>query len=102
MANHSTVFRFESSVAMGDVEATLTLSKLAAASLHGDDRVRLQARARIDHPGRACEIDMSSAVGQDLALIFGGYVRREFGDAAVQIECAESDTKEPALAAGVR
>ena len=85
MANQMTVFRFKRPVAMREVEATLLLSRLAVASLHGDDRVRLQAQMKVDRAGRTCEIDTSSPVGQDLALIFAGFVRREFGDGAVDL-----------------
>jgi hypothetical protein len=96
MTNHRTVFRFRRSVAMRDVEATLLLSQLAVASLHGDDRVRLQAQMHVNRAGRTCEIDTSSPVGQDLALIFAGYVRREFGEEAIGIHLAMAGMCDPA------
>ncbi len=85
--NHSAVrFAFDSSVPMTEVEATLRLALLAVESLHGEDRVRLDARVSVDRATRACVIHLASEVGRALALVFGGYVRREFGDGAVQIE----------------
>ena len=86
MARECMVFHFHQAVPMGDVESTLHLARLAVASLHGDDRVRLQAETEVDRTRRICRIETTREVGQALALIFGGYVRREFGDDAVQIE----------------
>ncbi len=88
MTQHTTIFRFHSDVPMADVRTTLLLAQLAAASLHGDDRVRLQAEASIDVKQRLCRIDTSREVGQALSLIFAGYVRREFGEKAVRVERA--------------
>lgn len=85
MPQETTIFRFHSDISMADVRTTLLLAQLAAASLHGDDRVRLQAEATLDVKQRLCRIDTSREVGQALALIFAGYVRREFGEKAVHI-----------------
>lgn len=71
-------FCFDKRVDMGDVDATLRLALIAVESLHGEDRVRLEARKRLDQRAREVLIDSSTAVGRDLAAIFGGYVRREF------------------------
>jgi hypothetical protein len=38
-------------------------------------------------------IDAACEVGRTLALIFGGYARREFGDGAVRMERAGSPDK---------
>lgn len=84
--NQSTVrFAFDSSVPMTEVEATLRLALLAVESLHGEDRVRLEARVNVDRAARACVIESASDVGRALALVFGGYIRREFGEAAVNL-----------------
>lgn len=85
MERETTTFRFEPGVTMTDVEQTLHLARLAAGSLHGEDRVRLQARATVKKSDRTVEIDTSRDVGQSLALIFGGYVRREFGSGAFEV-----------------
>ena len=85
--NATTVkFTFDRTVSMPDVEATLRLAILACESLHGEDRVRLETRIRTARAKRVVEIDNASDAGQTLALVFGGYVRREFGDDAVQVE----------------
>lgn len=86
MAHENTIFRFAASVSMDEVRTTLQLARLAAASLHGEERVRLHADTHIDAAKRICEIDTSREAGQTLALIFGGYVRREFGEDAVFVQ----------------
>jgi hypothetical protein len=84
--DRSTVkFAFNDSVSMPEVEATLRLALLAAESLHGEDRLRLETRTKIDRARHACLVDTTTEVGRTLAAIFGGYVRREFGEEAVQI-----------------
>jgi hypothetical protein len=81
-------FVFGSWVPMAEVEATLRLAQIAAESMHGEDRVRLETCSRVDLAARACFIDTITEVGRTLAAIFGGYVRREFGESAVLIERA--------------
>ena len=73
-------FGFDKRVDMKDVDATLRLALLAVESLHGEDRVRIEARTRLDTQGHEVLIDSSTGVGRDLAAIFGGFVRREFGE----------------------
>jgi len=81
---------------MREVEMTLHLARMAAASLHGEDRVRIQAPAIVDRINHSCRIDTTRDVGQALSLIFGGYVRHEFGDDAVQVErFASIQTQQP-------
>lgn len=79
-------FTFSRTVPMPDVEATLRLAILACESLHGEDRVRLETYIRTARAMRAVEIDTASDVGRTLAIVFGGYVRREFGEEAFEIE----------------
>jgi hypothetical protein len=64
---------------MGEAAATFQLAVLAAESLHGADRVALDAVYRVDHGARTIEVDRSTSVGCTLALVFLGYARREFG-----------------------
>lgn len=85
MPDLSIQFAFDASVPMPEVEATLRLALLAIESMHGEDRVRLETRASVDLSGRRCVIDIASEAGRTLALVFGGYVRREFGDEAVRM-----------------
>ena len=95
MPQENTIFRFHSDISMADVRTTLLLAQLAAASLHGDDRVRLQAEATLDVKQRLCRSDTSREVGQALALIFAGYIRREFGEKAVRVERAAPRSMQP-------
>jgi hypothetical protein len=78
---------------MDEVEGTLHLARLAAESLHGEDRVRLDAKFAIDRAAHTCVIDTTCEVGRTLALIFAGYARREFGDDAVRMERAGRPVK---------
>jgi hypothetical protein len=80
-----TVFKFDPAVAMGEVEATLRLATVAAEGLHGEERIRQEVRTRIEPRPRACIIDTTADSGRTLAAIFGEYVRREFGDQAVEV-----------------
>lgn len=77
---------FVESVLLEDVEATLDLALLGAQSLHGESRVRLDARYVFDADKRAFVIDASTAVGESLNQLFVGYVRQEFGEDAFRVE----------------
>jgi hypothetical protein len=79
-------FSFEAAVPMEDVRATLRLALLAAECLHGEDRVRLEAHVSIDPAQHTCSIETGFEVGRTLAILFGGYIRREFGDSAVTFQ----------------
>ena len=95
MTRESTIFRFDPSVSMFEVDSTLHLARVAASSLHGEDRIRQQAEARVDVENSSCRIDTTREAGQSLALIFGGYVRQEFGEKAVRVQRIASTTKTP-------
>lgn len=76
---------FDPAVSMNEVAATLELSLLAAESLHGADRLRLESSWSIDWQKRQVQIDVSASAGRTLAIVFLGYVRREFGVSAVLV-----------------
>ena len=78
-------FRFGESVSMAEIDGTLRLAVIAVEAIHGVDCVRVEGRYELDTHARSVGIDLSSEVGRTLALVFGGYARREFGDQAVQI-----------------
>ena len=82
------VYRYviSESVLLEDVEATLDLALLGAQSLHGESRMRLDARYVFDADKRAFVIDASTAVGESLNQLFIGYVRQEFGEGAFRVE----------------
>jgi hypothetical protein len=75
-------YAFVPSVRMQDVEETLLLAMLAVESLHGEDRVRLETQFSVDQANSTVIIDATSDLGRTLALLFGGYARREFGAGA--------------------
>lgn len=85
MAEERVRFRFLKSVPIDEVEGTLRLACLAAEALHGTDRVQLEAKYAVERAGRTVTIHMVNEVGRDLALIFSGYARREFGQEAFEV-----------------
>jgi hypothetical protein len=74
---------FDPGIDMEEVAGTLELARLGAESLYGAETVELEAAWRLDRPNRCVDIDTFTRVGRTLALIFLGYVRREFGPGAV-------------------
>ena len=78
-------FVFHRSVPMDEVEGTLRLAHLATASLYGETCLRLDAKSTIDTGAHRCAIQADNYVGRALALIFAGFIRREFGDTAMKI-----------------
>ncbi len=88
-------YRFNSTVDITDVEASLLLALLATESLHGESQVRLEASHAMDVEGRTCVIDADSNVGRDLNRLFVGFVRREFGEEAFRVERISLPTHQP-------
>lgn len=79
-------FVFGPNVSMQEAEGTLRLAQIAAESLFGSDRVELEAPCASDRSARTIIIQAGTEAGRTLALIFLGYVRREFGADAVRVE----------------
>jgi len=79
-------YTFASSVPSDDVEASLLLALLATESLHGAAQVRLDAAHFFDADRRACVIDASTPVGRDVNRLFAGFLTREFGADAFEVE----------------
>ena len=88
-------YRFEPSVDIGEVEASLLLALIAVESLHGESRVRLEASHAMDAEGRTCVIDASCAIGRDLNRLFVGFVRREFGEDSFRVERVDRIPEQP-------
>lgn len=82
-------FTFDATVDMAEVAATLKLSLIACAILHGSDRVDLEVRSTVDQTQRRVDVRTETEPGRDLALLFLGYTRREFGGNAVQVQRVE-------------
>ena len=79
-------YSFEKDVPLQDVEESLLLAVLAAECLHGESRVRLDAGYYLDKENRACVVDASTPVGQDISKIFTGFCIREFGEDSFKVE----------------
>lgn len=79
-------YRFIPEVPLDEIEATLLLAVFAAESLHGEAQVRLDAVHHLDKEQRACTIDAGTPVGQDFNRLFIGFISREFGADAFQVE----------------
>ena len=88
-------YLFTPAVALEDVEAAIVLAIWAAENLHGEAAVRLDATHLLDADKRVCVIDGDSAVGRDLNRLFVGFLRREFGDDAFNVERVDSNSAEP-------
>ena len=82
-------YSFTPAVRMADAEESLLLAVLAAESLHGRSRVRMDASYCTDAEKRACVIDATSQVGRDICRIFTGFAIREFGEDAFQVRRIE-------------
>lgn len=73
-------YEFEGKIPRRDVEESLLLAVLAAESLHGRERVVLDAEFRLDPKARSCVVDASTEVGMAIARLFTGFLSREFGE----------------------
>lgn len=82
-------YAFGPSVPPGNIEETLLLAVLAAESLHGESRVRLDASYCFDAEKRTCVIDAGTDVGRDICRMFTGFSIREFGEDAFKVRRAE-------------
>jgi hypothetical protein len=70
-------------------EQVLELLDLAITTvecLHGESRVRLDARFADDPAKRSLVIDASTEVGRSLNQVFVGYLGRELGESAFKVE----------------
>jgi hypothetical protein len=82
-------YQFSEGVSLRDIEETLLLAVLAAESLHGQSRVRLDAGYCIEEGKRACVIDAATDVGRDICRLFTGFAMREFGEDAFRVDRIE-------------
>lgn len=67
----------------------LDLAITAVECLHGESRVRLDARFADDPAKRLLVIDASTEVGRSLNQVFVGYLGRELGESAFKVERIE-------------
>jgi len=90
-------FKFEPGVSLTEAEQTLHLSLIAAAGLHGEAVVRLQAAYTVSEQERVVTVDGSTEVGATIAKIYAGLLLREFGADLFQVR-PTSATKPEAIA----
>lgn len=91
MALQAYRYAFHQSVSSLEVLATLDEAITNAESIHGTERVRLDARFAADDARGVLVIDATTDVGQTLNQLFVGLARREFGDTAFTISRCRSD-----------
>jgi hypothetical protein len=85
MNESTTQFAFDERVSMVEVAKTLDLARMACESLHGIERVALETASRVDPEQRLVSIGGSTCPGRDLAAMFLGYARREYGFDAMRV-----------------
>ncbi len=79
-------YTFKEGIRMDEVKDSLFMAAMAAESLHGRSQVHLDASFCLNEADRTCLIGAGTPVGQDIARIFTGYLEKEFGEQAFQIE----------------
>ena len=84
-------YKFNDDVPPRDLEESLLLAVLAVECLHGESRVRLDARYCLRAKDGVCVIDAGSNVGRDLNRVFTGFVAREFGKSSFRVKQITTD-----------
>lgn len=84
-------YEFRPNVPLREVEESVALAILAAEGVHGEAQVRLDAGYDLDEAGHACVIDATTAVGETIARVFTGFLRKEFGEDAFTVERVAAD-----------
>lgn len=90
MALQAYRYEFHEAISFFDVLAILDHAIVNAESIHGTERVRLDARFAEDTARGVLVIDATTEVGQTLNQLFVGLARREFGDSAFTISRCRS------------
>lgn len=87
-------FEFTSLISEADLdqlELTIGLAIVGAQSLHGEDAVRLDVGYYLDREKRSCAIDGATPAGRDVAKLFAGFMRNEFGSDSYTVQRRGSD-----------
>ena len=87
-------YRFKDDLDPQEIEESLLLAVLAVEGIHGRCAVRLAGTFYFDREKHACVIDGSTEIGQHVAGIFTGFLQKQFGDEAFQIERLEKRGEE--------
>ncbi|UYV11916.1 MAG: hypothetical protein NCW75_11475 [Phycisphaera sp.] len=89
-----TRFEFGQGADLAEIESTLHLAVLAVEGLHGEARVRLEVRYRIDTPTTSVLLDCQTGSGRAVARVFAAFLTRELGADGFRIRrvtCTRSD-----------
>jgi hypothetical protein len=89
-------YAFAPEIPVQEAEASLYVAVVAAECLHGEAQVRLDARHYFDGDRRACAIDAGTAVGRDIAKLYTGLLKREFGEMSFSVERLTAPPLRPA------
>ncbi len=79
-------YQFKENVPIREVEDSLMLAVLATESVFGRSQVHLDARFHLDKENHSCIVDAGNEVGRNIARIFTGFLTKEFGEEAFQIQ----------------
>lgn len=89
-------FAFDKTVNIREAEETLMLAVMAVESLFGEPTVRLEASYSVDAAGHVCVVDVGNDVGRFICRVFTGYITREFGCDAFEVQRSASSRPEGA------
>jgi hypothetical protein len=92
-------YEFGPTIPMDEVEASLVLAIFSAESLYGESRVRLETSHAFSSATRSCIIKPTGEVGRDLNRLFLGFISREFGQDAFDVERIAACERAPAAPA---
>lgn len=85
-------YAFGSEIPADEIERTLLLAVLAAESLHGKSRVRLDASYSFARDHRVCVISAKTEVGRDICRLFTGFASTEFGERSFRVNTVIRDS----------
>lgn len=79
-------FSFSSDVPLDEAEMTLQLATFAVEGLFGTAQVRLDVAYHLDRERHAILVDGTTEVGAAVVRVFLGFLVREFGEDAFQVD----------------
>lgn len=91
-------YEFRPEVPLGEIEEVLLLAVIAVEAVHGQAKVRLDGEFLLCEAHRAAVIDATTAVGQDLARVFTGFISEQFGESSFSVERIQGEPEAPPAA----
>ena len=82
-------YRFRPQISFRCVERWLSLAIVAAAGLHGEAAVEMDACYSFDKKRRACVVDANGGVGRDIARILTSFLRHGLKANAFDVEAID-------------